>query len=89
MEALRRPSTRVLYDNSVPFSTFVRLVCDVGNVKPRLSKSTARRDETGTAASAEAVLKAWIDDRRSAKESSGIVVLFFRLFFPDQSVRRR
>lgn len=75
-----------LYKDSIPFSYLVDLVHTVGAVPPR----AAGRSSPTTSRQLDCLTK-WILHLRKCYPQlpHGTVKLFFRLFFVDESVRRR
>ncbi|GAA6011978.1 hypothetical protein JCM10207_003447 [Rhodosporidiobolus poonsookiae] len=79
----------VLYTNPLPFAHFADLVRRFSEIKPR-KKGTANR--TGEPSKQRQLLQAWVDsvrEQHGVELPEGTVVLFFRLFFPEEGVRRR
>jgi len=85
------PPPTSLYANPIPFAYFATLVDRVGAVAAK--KRGARSSTVGKAPKEHRLLAAWIDgvraEHRDGAVPDGTVVLFFRLFFPDEGVRRR
>ncbi|GAA5897078.1 hypothetical protein JCM8208_006163 [Rhodotorula glutinis] len=81
-----------LYANEIPFAYFATLVDRVGAVAAR-KKGGARSSTGGKAPKEHRLLAAWIDgvraEHRDGAVPDGTIVLFFRLFFPHEGVRRR
>ena len=94
MDGCQAPPPAVLYRNAVPFKHFAELVHTLGSARARPAarsgKSRARAEKEQTTPNA---LKLFIQTGRDAiaKDDSmdGFVVLFFRLFFPEEGARRR
>lgn len=86
------PPPASLYANPVPFSFFATLVDKVGAVAARRRGSRSNAG-SGKAPKEHRLLKAWVEgvraEHRDGVEPEGTIVLFFRLFFPDEGVRRR
>ncbi|GAA5998995.1 uncharacterized protein JCM10292_003242 [Rhodotorula paludigena] len=87
------PPPSVLALNSIPFSTFADLVRSIGSVEAR-RKGAARSSGSGKEPKQHRLLRAWTEwAQKEAGGAQGLpegtVVLFFRLFFPDEGVRRR
>ncbi|GAA5879400.1 hypothetical protein JCM3774_005229 [Rhodotorula dairenensis] len=84
------PPPAALYRNAVPFKHFATLIHQLGGVKAR--PAGLSRAHTGSRTIPNA-LRAFIRTGRQALGTDGgadgIVVLFFRLFFPDEGMRRR
>ncbi|TKA51706.1 hypothetical protein B0A53_05411 [Rhodotorula sp. CCFEE 5036] len=94
MDGCRAPPPAVLYRNAVPFKHFAELVHTLGSAKARpaarSAKTRARSEKDSTTPNA---LKLFIQTGREAlarvDSMDGFVVLFFRLFFPEEGARRR
>lgn len=94
MDGCRAPPPAVLYRNAVPFKHFAELVHTLGSAKARPAarsgKTRARSEKDSTTPNA---LKLFIQTGREAlarvDSMDGFVVLFFRLFFPEEGARRR
>lgn len=88
------PPPAVLYRNAVPFKHFATLVHELGSIRARPADSGKAPTGSRTRSPAPDALRAFIDTGRQALSTAadgadGLVVLFFRLFFPDEGVRRR
>lgn len=73
-----------IYDNPIPFSYFADLVNTIGNIPPRPPASKGPPLQL-------AYLEKWLQHlhKQYVTLLEGTVKLFFRLFFVDESVRRR
>ncbi|BGP40014.1 hypothetical protein JCM10450v2_003994 [Rhodotorula kratochvilovae] len=83
------PPPASLYANPLPFSFFASLVDRIGAVG---AKRRGSRAAEGKAPKEQRLLEAWVDAVRREHDGAlpeGTVVLFFRLFFPEEGVRRR
>ncbi|BGP31986.1 hypothetical protein JCM10296v2_003765 [Rhodotorula toruloides] len=86
------PSPTSLYANPIAFSLFSSLVQRIGAVPP-VRKGARRSNGPGAGKPKQRrLLEAWVaavkaEYGRDLPE--GTIVLFFRLFFPDEGVRRR
>lgn len=86
---MARPALPTFYDNPLPFSFFASLVDRVGAVSARKKGDTRRRDEPSKE---QKLLQAWVErvkEEYGRELPEGTAVLFFRLFFPEEGVRRR
>ncbi|GAA5842570.1 hypothetical protein JCM9279_003622 [Rhodotorula babjevae] len=87
----RPPPPASLYANEIPFAYFASLIDKIGAVAAR--KRGARSRTAGKAPKEHRLVAAWIDgvraEHRGGLVPEGTSVLFFRLFFPDEGVRRR
>ncbi|KAK4047009.1 hypothetical protein OIV83_005695 [Microbotryomycetes sp. JL201] len=85
-----------VYDNPVPFSLFCELVTAIANVKPLTTAAIKRRSNASSITKHELVHK-WVTAVKQRHEPGsghdplpvGTIVIFMRLFHPEQSVRRR
>ncbi|KPV75538.1 uncharacterized protein RHOBADRAFT_53505 [Rhodotorula graminis WP1] len=88
----RPPPPASLYANEIPFAYFATLVDRVGTVAAK-KKGGARSSTVGKSPKEHRLLAAWIDgvraEHRDGAVPEGTIVLFFRLFFPDEGIRRR
>ncbi|GAA6048228.1 hypothetical protein JCM3770_006492 [Rhodotorula araucariae] len=78
-----------LYANPLPFSFFASLVDRIGAIG---AKRRGTRVAEGKAPKEHRLLEAWVNAVRREHDAGlpeGTVVLFFRLFFPEEGVRRR
>ncbi|GAA5978700.1 hypothetical protein JCM11641_006147 [Rhodosporidiobolus odoratus] len=84
------PPSPSCYANPLPFSFFASLVEQIGSVTAKKVGQGSRG--SGEASKQQRLLQAWVE-RVKAKHGTalpeGTVVLFFRLFFPEEGVRRR
>lgn len=79
-----------LYDNPISFSDFCRLLTSIRTVKPLRKGQTWR----GKCPKELQNLQAWVSTTRGLFEGHaglplGTITIFFRLFFPEEGVRRR
>ncbi|GAA5824088.1 hypothetical protein JCM11251_001517 [Rhodosporidiobolus azoricus] len=84
-----RPLLPTFYDNALPFSFFASLVDRIAAVSAKKKGNTRREDDKSRE---QKLLQAWIErvkEEHGRELPEGTVVLFFRLFFPEEGVRRR
>ncbi|GAA5899280.1 hypothetical protein JCM6882_009303 [Rhodosporidiobolus microsporus] len=77
------------YDNPLPFSFFASLVDHIAAVAAKKKGVTRCKDEQSRE---QKLLQAWVarvKEQHGRELPEGTVVLFFRLFFPEEGVRRR
>lgn len=89
MAAPAPPPPSSLYANPIPFSLFASLVNRIGAI-PAVRKGARR--SSAAKSKQHRLLEAWVEAVRAEygrELPEGTVVLFFRLFFPDEGVRRR
>ncbi|GAA6027207.1 hypothetical protein JCM8097_002484 [Rhodosporidiobolus ruineniae] len=89
MAPISSPPPAVLSANSIPFSFFASLVEQIAAVSAKKKGDTRGR---GPASSEKKLLTAWVErvkEEHGKDLPAGTMVLFFRLFFPDEGVRRR
>lgn len=92
MAAPAPPPPSSLYANPIAFSLFSSLVQRIGAV-PAVRKGARRLSGPGEGKPKQhKLLEAWVGAVKAEYDRDlpeGTIVLFFRLFFPDEGVRRR
>lgn len=73
------------YTNPLPFWFFCELLAAIQDIKP---VPTGERRSSGKSQESK-TFKRWIDKLRESPLPAGTGVIFFRLFFPEEGVRRR
>ncbi|KAM0787656.1 hypothetical protein ACM66B_003720 [Microbotryomycetes sp. NB124-2] len=96
-KASMTPKGPSLYDNPIPFSLLCELVTAVSNVKPRPIGASKHALSSETSSLRHEWVHKWIRTRKEqhGRDSgrgplpAGTIVIFMRLFHPEESVRRR